>query len=222
MAGWRHALADIFEEVNEEVRKDQFSEVWQKYGKLIVAGATLALALSIGYVLWDNYQVKQQAESSAQFQQALQLIDAKKDTEANQVLAALVENGTAGYAVLARFRGAGIKAQAGENAAAAEIYDALAADSGIDTLYRDLARLFSVMQRIDDGDPAALEAELQPLLAPKGAWRYSARELAAIVALRQRNAEAAKTHFKALVDDAATPSGLRRRASEMLRAIDGS
>ena len=215
-------MADIFEEVDEEVRKDQFSEIWQKYGKLIVAGAILALASSVGYVLWDNYQFKKRAESSAQLEQALKLIDAKKEIDANQVLEALAQNGTAGYAVLARFRGAGIKVQAGDYAAAAEIYDALSADSGIDTLYRDLARLYSIMQRIDNDDPAMLETELQPLLAAKGAWRFSARELAAVVALRQQNTEAAKTHFKALVDDGATPPGLRRRASEMLRAIDGS
>ena len=136
-------MADIFEEVDEEVRKDQFSEIWQKYGKLIVAGAILALASSVGYVLWDNYQFKKRAESSAQLEQALKLIDAKKEVDANQVLEALAQNGTAGYTVLARFRGAGIKVQAGDYAAAAEIYDALSADSGIDTLYRDLARLYS-------------------------------------------------------------------------------
>ena len=215
-------MADIFEEVDEEVRKDQFSEIWKKYGKFIVAGSIIALALSVGYVLWGDYQVRQQKESSAQFEQALELINAKKEADAKQVLEELAKNGTAGYAVLARFRWAGIKVQAGEYAAAAEIYDVLAADSGIDTLYRDLARLYSVMQRIDDGDPAALEIELQPLLAPDGAWRFSAKELAAVVALRQRNTEVAKTHFKALVDDSKTPSALRRRASEMLRAIDGS
>ena len=215
-------MADIFEEVDEEVRKDQFSEIWQKYGKLIVAGAILALASSVGYVLWDNYQFKKRAESSAQLEQALKFIDAEKEADANQVLEALAQNGTAGYALLARFRGAGIKVQAGEYAAAAEIYDALSADSGIDTLYRDLARLYSVMQRIDNDDPARLETELKPLLATNGAWRFSARELAAVVALRQRNTNSAKTHFKALIDDGATPPGLRRRASEMLRAIDGS
>lgn len=214
-------MADIFDEVDEEVRKDQYSEVWKKYGNWIIAGAVLALAVSVGYVQWQNYLLGQKVESSAQFQQALRLIDAKKNDEANRLLGDLAESGTDGYSVLARFRAAGLKSESGDRAAAGEIYAALAANSGLDPLYRDLAKLYSIMQRIDDGDPAQLVNELQPLLSADGAWRFSARELAAVLALRQKDTEGAKKHFKVLTDDPTAPAGLRRRASEMLQAIDG-
>ena len=78
-------MADIFEEVDEEVRKDQFSEIWKKYGKFIVTGSIIALASSVGYVLWGDYQVRQQTESSAQFEQALELINAKKEADARAI-----------------------------------------------------------------------------------------------------------------------------------------
>jgi len=214
-------LADIFDEVDEEVRKDQFSDVWKKYGNWIIAGTVLALGVSIGYVQWQNYARGQQVESSAQFDQALRLIEAKKNSEASKVLGELADSGTDGYSVLARFRAAGLKSEAGDRVAAGEIYGALAGDTSLDPLYRDLAKLYTIMQRIDDGDAAQLETELQPLLAADGAWRFSARELAAVLKIRQRDTEGAKKHFKTLIDDPAAPAGLRRRASEMLQAIDG-
>jgi hypothetical protein len=219
---WRLDLADIFDEVDEEVRKDQFSELWKKYGKFAVTGATVALVAAIGYVQWQEYRKRESIDSSTRFDQALALIEAKKNDEANTILSALATDGTAGYALLARFRGAGIKAEARDHAGAAEVYDAIAADDGVDKLYRDLANVLSIMQRIETGDPEALSAQLKPLTAPDAPWRFSALELAAILALRQQNTEAAKTHFKALADDALAPSGMRRRASEMLQAIDGS
>jgi hypothetical protein len=219
---WRLELANIFEEVDEEVRKDQFSVFWRQYGKFVVAGATLALALSVGFVWWQDYDFKQRAQSSQEFEQAIKFIAAKKNDEANQTFAKLSESGTSGYVMLARFRAAGIKADAGDHAAAAQIYGALAADDSLDKVYRNLAQLYSIMQRADDGDPAQLAEEVKPLLHVDSAWRFSALELAAALALRQKNSDVAKNHLKALADDPAAPIGLRRRASEMLQAIDGS
>jgi hypothetical protein len=173
-------------------------------------------------VWWQDYDFKQRAQSSQEFEQAIKFIAAKKNDEANQTLAKLSESGTSGYVMLARFRVAGIKADAGDHAAAAQIYGALAADDSLDKVYRNLAQLYSIMQRADDGDPAQLAEEVKPLLHVDSAWRFSALELAAALALRQKNSDVAKNHLKALADDPAAPIGLRRRASEMLQAIDGS
>ena len=63
--------------------------------------------------------------------------------------------------------------------------------------------------------------ELREFLSDDNPWRFSAREIAAVLALRKRDTKSAKKYFKMLTDDPKTPAGLRQRASNMLQAIDG-
>jgi len=65
----------------------------------------------------------------------------------------------------------------------------------------------------------ALTARLGPLLAADSPWRFSARELSALIALRKGDTEQARASYTALADDPKTPSGARARAAEMLRAL---
>ena len=214
-------MSDIFEEVDEEVRKDKYTRVWQKYGNWFVSCAVAVLISAVGYVQWQKYNFEQRAQSSTEFNAALRLIDSKKPEEATRALAGLAERGTKGYTILAKFRAAGLKVQAGDSAAASDIYDAIAEDDEINTLYRDLARLYAIMQKIDDGNTSELSTELRELLSEDNPWRFSAREMAAVLALRERDTKTAKEYFKLLTDDPKTPAGLRQRASDMLQAIDG-
>ena len=214
-------MSDIFEEVDEEVRKDKYSKLWQKYGNWFVSGALALLISAVGYVQWQKYNFEQRAQSSTEFNAALRLIDSKKLDEATSALAELAESGTKGYTILAKFRAAGLKVQAGDSAAASDIYEAIANDDGINVLYRDLARLYAIMQKIDDGDTSELSTNIRKLLSDDNPWRFSAREMAAVLALRKRDTKTAKEYFKMLTDDPGTPAGLRQRASEMLQAIDG-
>lgn len=212
-------MADIFEEVDEEVRRDKFSQIWAQYGKLIIAGLILLVAGTAGFVGWRHYQLNQQIEYSAQFSAALAQIEAKKDAEAFSGLTALAREAGGGYGVLARFREAALKAHTGDRDGAVAIYREIANDGGVDSLYAGLAQLYAVMHQLDTGDPETLSKDLAPLLAENGAWRYSARELAALLALRKGDTEAARKDYTELADDPKTPAGIRARAAEMLQAL---
>ena len=212
-------MADIFEEVDEEIRRDKFSQYWAQYGKVIIAGLVLVVAGTAGFVGWKQYRMSQQIEYSAQFSAALEQIEAKKDAEAIGALETLAREAGAGYGVLARFREAALKANTGDREGAVAIYQTMADDGSIDALYADLARLYGVMHQLDTGDPEALSKDLAPLLTEDGAWRYSARELAALLALRKGDTEAARKDYTRLADDPKTPSGIRARAAEMLQAL---
>src|SRR5262249_34122067 len=98
-------------------------------------------------------------------------------------------------------------------------YDAVAADSGIETVFRDLATLLSATQRVDREDLASVTKRLQPLLGDANTWRFSARELIAVAALRANNAAEARSQLTRLSDDAAAPPGVRARATELLKTL---
>ena len=75
------------------------------------------------------------------------------------------------------------------------------------------------MHVLDDDDPNELRTRLIPLIAIDGAWRHSARELSAALALRIGDKELAKSEFKKLADDLMAPSGARSRAAEILQIL---
>jgi len=213
------ALADIFQEVDEELRRDKAAEVWTRYGRYIVAVVVFVVVATASYVGWKEYRLQQQTAYGERFALALTLIQEKKSTDALEALGGLAEDAGVGYATLARFRAAGIKAGEGDREGAAAIYDVVAKDGSVDPLYAKLADLYYVMATLETGDPDALAARLEPLLAADNPWRFSARELMALVALRKGDTGKARENYTALADDPKTPSGARARAAEMLRAL---
>ena len=115
-----------------------------------------------------------------------------------------------------------ILVQQGKGADAATVYDGIAGNASVPTQYRDLATLLGVMQRADGGDPAQLTAKLQPLTADTSPWRFSARELTAMLAARAGDTEKARTLYKQLADDQQAPSGVRGRDYKALAfAVSG-
>jgi hypothetical protein len=213
------ALADIFQEVDEELRRDKATEVWTRYGRYIIAAAVFVVVATASYVGWKQYRLQQQTAYGERFALALTLIQGKKPADALEALGGLAEDAGIGYGTLARFRAAAVKTGEGDRAGAAAIYDVIAKDGKVDPLYAKLADLYYVMATLETGDPDTLAARLEPLLAADGPWRFSARELAALIALRKGDLEKARTNYTVLADDPKTPTGARGRAAEMLRAL---
>jgi len=215
-------VADIFQEIDDEVRRDRSAQYWKKYGRHVIVALVAIVLGTAAYVGWKEYDKRQRTKDSEAFLAALKLIEEGKAGEAKDRFATLAAEGGRGYAVLSRFRGATLLGQSGDLRAAADAFDAIARDGGVDPLYARLADLYYVMYMIESGDPQALSKRLDPLLVDDGPWRYSARELSAVLAIRTGDLAKARNAYTQLADDTMAPAGLRARAAEMLRALGKS
>ena len=209
-------MADIFQEVEEDLRRDRYERLARKYGGHVIAAVLLIVAGTAGYVLWKNWH---QARLQADTLQLAEAVDAAGPGAANPAAATALDkvatSAASGPGRLARFYEAGLKARAGDGAGAVAIYDAIAAEGATAPLYRDLASLLAVQLQVNAGDPKALADRLAPLTVDSNPWRYSARELTALLAARTGDKARAKTLFQQLADDNGAPAGLRTRASEL-------
>lgn len=210
-------MGDIFQEVEADLRQDQYRRMWRRYGRYVVGAAVLLVLGTAANVAWKNYTVERRQSLGDRFVAAEQL----EPAAAAAALQGLAAEGTDGYAMLARLRAADLKAAAGEVDAAVALYEAVAADDSADSLYRDAAMLHAVLYRLDTAPAEETAARLQPLTADDNPWRYTAREMLAGVALRGGDMAAARERYTRIVDDPGAPAGLRGRASEMLRALGG-
>lgn len=216
--GGANPLSDIFQEVDEDLRRDRLLKLWRRYGSFIIGGAIAIVIATAAYVAWQNYRAKQLMAEGDSFVQALLLRNAGQSRQAAEAFASLAERYHDGYGTLARFDEAALLAERGETADAVKIYDQLAL-SAPDRTFRDLAALCSVSLSLDTADPADLKTKLDPIAAPDNPLRHSARELSALLALRNGDAVTAKELFKELAADQTAPSGVRSRAEEMLQSL---
>ena len=212
-------MGDIFQEVDEEVRRDRYSKFWKDYGVYIIVVAVAVVLGTTASVGWREYTTQRQQEDSDRFAAAAALAAEGKQLEAAEAFRMLVAEAQEGYALLSRFRSVDALKEAGDTSGAVAVLEAIAEDNGVDALYRDLATLLSIMHVLDDDDPNELRTRLMPLIAIDGAWRHSARELSAALALRMGDKELAKSEFKKLADDLMAPSGARSRAAEILQIL---
>jgi hypothetical protein len=210
-------VSDIFQEVDEEVRRERLEQLWKQYGNYIVAALILVLACVgawRGYVYW---QERKAAEAGAAYEAASTLADEGKRTEAQAAFAKLASDGTAGYRTLARFREA---AQLGSSdpKAAVAAYDALAADASLGRSLQDLAAVRAGLLLVDTAPYQELRTRLEPLTASDRPFRHSARELLAFGAWRGGDNAAARQWIDAVIADPDTPSTIRSRV-DVLAAL---
>ena len=203
-------MADIFDEINEDLKRDQMQLLWARYGKIVMAAVTaivLLVALRQGFTIWQASQ----AEASASAYQKALLSD--------NVIAALEaqrDQLSDGYAMLAQFQIAAQQAASDNFAAAEATYLALASDSSLDPLYQQAATLLSVMVAPQDADASALTIRLSDLETAAGPLQAMALETGAGLALRNGNKDAAAAKYKILTEMADVPEGMRQRAERMI------
>ncbi len=211
-------MADIFQEVDEEVRRERLEQLWKKHGNLIVAVALVILAAIGGWRAYSWWQDKKAAEAGAAFEAASTLADEGKHQEAEAAFAKLAAEGTPGYRALARFREAAQLALHDPKAAVG-IYEALASDASLDRLLQDLAAVRAGLILVDSAPYADLRARLEPLAAADRPFRHSARELLALSAWRSGDGAAARRWIDSIVGDPETPAGIRNRVEVLLALI---
>ena len=212
-------MADIFKEVDEDLRRDQAAKVWEKYGAYVIGAAAALVLATAGYQGWKWWHGKRQIELSDRYAAAAQLLVDGDEAAATAEFGELADAAT-GYGTLAAFNEARLMAEAGETAAAIEIWDRLAEGADAGPAFQGVATLLSVVHQIERADPAELEARLEPLTAPDNGFRPMALELVATLAVRQGDRGRARELYAQISDDPNAPVGLRARASQMLNALE--
>ena len=98
-------MADIFDEINEDLKRDKMHELWSRYGKYVIIAVSLVVigvGARQGYTAWQD---RKATEAAAIYHQAL-----KADDTASALVAQL-DTLSPGYAMLAQFRVAATQAE---------------------------------------------------------------------------------------------------------------
>jgi hypothetical protein len=210
-------VTELFNEVDEEVRREQLQKLWEKYSIFIIAAALLVIAAVGGWRGYQYFEEKKAAEAGDAFNKAVELSEQGKHSEAESAFTDLAAKAPAGYRMLARFRAAA-EAATREPQAGAKMFDELAADASIGAEQQALARIRAAGLLVDNASYADMLRRLEPDAAAGQTFRHSARELLALSAFRANDSTATRQWLDQLELDAETPPSMRSRA-EALQAL---
>lgn len=210
-------MSEIFDEVDEEVRREQLKKLWDKYSIYIIAAAILIVAAVGGWRGYQYLEAKKAAEAGAAFDAAVDLSEQNKHAEAEAAFGKLETTASSGYRMLARLREAAEVATR-DPQAGAKMYDDIAADRSVRSTEQDLARIRAAGLLLETASYSSMLQRLETAAQPDATFRHTARELLALSAWRTNDTAAARHWLDMIASDGETPSALRSRA-EALQAL---
>lgn len=210
-------MADIFQEVDEDLRRDKALAFWKKYQNHIIGFCIIAVAATAGVSGWRYWKQQTIETNGAAYLAALQTL--QNDPKAASAQFETLAKDGGGFAVLARFQQANLTLKDGDKAKAADQFAAIARDGAVDKALKDLAAILGGLAYLDAGKPEDAAKLAEPLTGDGEAYRFSALEIEAQAALAGGDRKKAKeiyTQLKQLGSLPSAPQGVVARAEIML------
>ncbi|MEM6903682.1 MAG: tetratricopeptide repeat protein, partial [Pseudomonadota bacterium] len=152
-------MADVFREVDDDLKRDQTTQLVRTYGPWVLAAAVaLIIGVAVNAYLENQRLTQAQAASDAYIVFSSD-VDALTEAAAIQERTdAVMATTTAGYQALARLKAANRLVAVKDEPAALQMLDALTADTSADQMWRDLASVRSAQLQADELSSDQLEA----------------------------------------------------------------
>ena len=139
-------MADIFDEVSEELKQDRLIQIWKKYSKYIISFLFITIISIFSYQLFIYWDKKKLEGNSQQFFNAIDKLENKKYEESSRIFFKSSNEDNEGYRVLSLFGLAETNYKSGNINEMILNYKNIFEDTNVDLYYRDLSRLLSVMK----------------------------------------------------------------------------
>lgn len=149
-------MSDVFDEINEELKRDRARALWDKYGRYVILIVVLIVAVVAGRQGWISWQENRSQSAAEAFSAAA--------TATDPVAALANLDVPSGYRQQADFARAAALLGQGNGQEAAVIYRQIASDSQQGEIYENLALYLAVSAEMASADAAKL-ADLQSQIA---------------------------------------------------------
>ncbi len=210
-------MSDIFQEVEEDVRRERYEQLWKKYGNYMVAAAAVLVLAVGGYQAWTAYDLNQRRQISDRYQAAQTLAETGKAPEAEAAFLELSKDRHAGYATLAKLHLAGAYLAQGKRDPALALLRELTTNS--DPAISNAARLRLAWTEADARSRSEIEAILAPLNGADSPWRFAAAEVLAYMDFKGGSRTQAEADYLKLSQELEAPANLRQRAAALAQYL---
>ena len=206
------AAADdiLFQEINEELKNEKMLKFWKKYGVIAMVIVIVALTCAVSYeslVAWHNKKAKAWANT---YSQAYNLQIQGDYDGSLAIFKDMAEKNDGIYRDLAKMQTVNI----------------LLAQNKIDDAckqsLREMAIIKLVSYKLENAPAEEINALLEPVLAANGKFVNTAKEMKAMLAIREGNTAQAQEIYAEILNSQNLPETLKIRTQNMLAALNES
>ncbi len=176
-------MADIFDEVSEELKNDQLIKTWKKYSKFIIAFVILLIISLISYQAFKNLNEEKLEATSKVYFEAIENLEDKNYTKSKELFLKNAENYEGGYKMLSLFGLAESNFKDGKIDEMILNYKTIYDDDSIDIYYRNLSRILSVIKD-NSGSYNEQMLLLKPIINSPSKLQILAAELEVILLIK--------------------------------------
>ena len=215
-------MADLFDEVEEQLRSDRYRMIARKAAPWVLAMLALALVVALGVWGWQRYQTQTTDKASEQYTDALAALAQGNAAKAEPLLTEVAKSPAKAFKSLALQQLAGIKIASGkpEDVNAAVVLLDQAATAAPNDVLADAARLKSAFAVLDSAPYKEVEGRLTPLTKDGRPYRVQAREALGFAKLMAGDTAGARGDFVIIEQSLDAPEGARQRARAAKDLID--
>ncbi|MDC3079900.1 tetratricopeptide repeat protein [Rhodospirillaceae bacterium] len=207
-------MSDIFQEIDEDLRQDKVARLWKVYGKYLVALAVFIILVIASFRFIEHKNEKNREQTSELYELASEAGRSGDKKAAIELFSDEMFDENMGYSIISKLKKAALAKSNNDLEGTEIVLKEIITNEDIPLYLRDLARL-----KLFASDSDNNSSQLEVLLEEEGPWKFLALELKGGIQLEGGNLKEARSIFKKLTDDANTPNNLRRRASEILKAL---
>ena len=209
-------MSDIFQEIDNELRRDRLSRFWDQNGLvIIVASVALVLVVAVS-VIFSSRRASQNEATTERYEQLLEHLDGASIDEKISALETFIREEDRGYKVLSQMRLAALMAEIGDYETAARMFEEVAVNGQLPLAVRDYAILQSGAALVSVVAPADIEVRLSKILQNQHGMRGQAREILALSYLLADQPLQARDILLVHLDTTAVSQAMKLRANILL------
>ena len=208
---------EFIKEVDEDIKEEKRVKLWKKLIPYVISFSLTIILFTSGFVFWKNYTRNSNQTLGDDFTAAVDLANEDDTDAALLALDRIVDEGSDGYATIAKMKKASLLIDKGLSDEGLSIYLDLERNA-VDQSFRDIATILYVLNSMDKIAPETLLKKIEPLENSK-VWQSSALELKAFIFLKNNNKKLAKETFQSILNLKTSPSSLSTRARNMIEYL---
>lgn len=206
-------------EIDEELKNEKIKKIWDKYGLFIIIFVVVAVFAAVSFESFKAWQDKRNQEMSDTFAYALNLQNQGRFAEALEVLTSLKDSDRGIYSDIAEMQLANLALEQDNTDNALKILGNIVANEDFNPQIRDVAVLKLASYKLNTAPAQEIQDLLAPLVAEQSVWSNTAKELLAMLALRDKNFEQAQKLYQEISENSKTADTQKTRAQDMLNML---
>lgn len=216
-------MVDVFEEVEDQLRTEQYKRLALKSLPWVAAALVIVALVAGGWYAFDKYHAGKAVSAAANYQAAIDTASKGDFEAAYKQFGEVAKTAPSGYKSLALQMQGALRLREDRVKDAVALFDASAeaAPHGKEGLIvADAARLKSAFALLDEAPYAEIEGRLKPLTEDDRPYRALALEGLALAKLNAGKVKEARADFESLKSSLDASEGMIERASAAIELID--